>query len=159
VGSHGGFHVPTACWAIWAGPRRGQPRGALSGRALRALRLAGVPPRLGQDGRDAIAPALTALDYDRGRTRSIGDIVIPARPQERSMMKIDGDRLQRSIEELGRIGETPRGGLTRLALSDEDRRGRDWMVGLMREAGLRVAIDQMGNTSASARGPRRSRQS
>jgi N-carbamoyl-L-amino-acid hydrolase len=61
------------------------------------------------------------------------------------MMKIDGDRLQRSIDERERIGETPRGGLTRLALSDEDRRGRDWMVGRMREAGLRVAIDQVGN--------------
>src|SRR2546425_693654 len=60
-------------------------------------------------------------------------------------MRIDGNRLQRSIEELGRIGETPRGGLTRLALTDEDRRGRDWMVARMREAGLRVAIDQMGN--------------
>jgi N-carbamoyl-L-amino-acid hydrolase len=60
-------------------------------------------------------------------------------------MKIDRDRLARSIEELGRIGETPRGGLTRLALSDEDRRGRDWMVARMREAGLRVSVDQMGN--------------
>src|SRR3989454_10707286 len=60
-------------------------------------------------------------------------------------MKIDTRRLEESIEELGRIGETPRGGLTRLALTDEDRRGRDWMVARMREAGLRVAIDQMGN--------------
>jgi N-carbamoyl-L-amino-acid hydrolase len=60
-------------------------------------------------------------------------------------MRIDRTRLERSIEELGRIGETPRGGLTRLALSDEDRRGRDWMVARMREAGLRVTIDQMGN--------------
>jgi len=37
-------------------------------------------------------------------------------------MRIDKRRLERSIEELGRIGETPRGGLTRLALSDEDSR-------------------------------------
>src|SRR3990167_6294001 len=47
--------------------------------------------------------------------------------------------------DLGRIGETPRGGLTRLALSDEDKRGRDWMVSRMREAGLSVSVDQMGN--------------
>jgi len=60
-------------------------------------------------------------------------------------MKIDRDRLERSILELGRIGETPRGGLTRLALSDDDRRGRDWMVARMREAGLRIFVDQMGN--------------
>jgi N-carbamoyl-L-amino-acid hydrolase len=60
-------------------------------------------------------------------------------------MRIDRKRLEQSIEELGRIGETPRGGLTRLALTDDDRRGRDWMVARMREAGLRVTIDQMGN--------------
>jgi N-carbamoyl-L-amino-acid hydrolase len=49
------------------------------------------------------------------------------------------------MEALGRIGETPRGGLTRLALTDEDRRGRDLLVGWMREAGLTVTVDQMGN--------------
>jgi N-carbamoyl-L-amino-acid hydrolase len=60
-------------------------------------------------------------------------------------MRIDRARLARSIEELGAIGATPRGGLTRLALTDEDRRGRDLMVRWMREAGLRVTVDQMGN--------------
>jgi N-carbamoyl-L-amino-acid hydrolase len=53
--------------------------------------------------------------------------------------------LEKAMEELGGIGATARGGLTRLALSDEDRRGRDWMVARMREAGLRVSIDRMGN--------------
>src|SRR5260370_17845624 len=60
-------------------------------------------------------------------------------------MRTDRKRLEQSMEELGRIGETPRGGLTRLALTDEDKRGRDWMVARMREAGLRVTIDRMGN--------------
>ncbi|OGK83842.1 MAG: hypothetical protein A2W08_19495 [Candidatus Rokubacteria bacterium RBG_16_73_20] len=60
-------------------------------------------------------------------------------------MRIDRRRIEGTIEELGRIGETPRGGLTRLALSDEDKRGRDWMVSRMREAGLSVSVDQMGN--------------
>src|SRR5437899_8132126 len=60
-------------------------------------------------------------------------------------MKIDRRRLEQSIEELGKIGQTPRGGLTRLALTDEDKRGRDWMVTRMREAGLAVTVDRMGN--------------
>jgi len=64
---------------------------------------------------------------------------------EADSMRIDRTRLEKSIEELGAIGATPRGGLTRLALSDEDKRGRDWMVGRMREAGLRISIDRMGN--------------
>jgi N-carbamoyl-L-amino-acid hydrolase len=60
-------------------------------------------------------------------------------------MKIDRARLEQSIQQLGRIGETPRGGLTRLALTDDDRRARDQMVAWMREAGLRVSVDRMGN--------------
>src|SRR5436189_341262 len=60
-------------------------------------------------------------------------------------MRIDRKRLERSMDDLGRIGETPRGGLTRLALTDADRGGRDLMVRWMREAGLRVSVDQMGN--------------
>jgi N-carbamoyl-L-amino-acid hydrolase len=60
-------------------------------------------------------------------------------------MKIDRERLEQSMEDLGRIGATERGGLTRLALTDEDRRGRDLLVRWMREAGLRVTVDQMGN--------------
>src|SRR3989442_9233482 len=60
-------------------------------------------------------------------------------------MKLDRRRMEQSIEDLGRIGQTPRGGLTRLALTDEDKRGRDWMVARMREAGLSVTVDQMGN--------------
>ena len=60
-------------------------------------------------------------------------------------MRIDRKRLEQSIEELGRIGATERGGLTRLALSDEDKRGRDLLVRWMREAALRVTVDQMGN--------------
>jgi N-carbamoyl-L-amino-acid hydrolase len=60
-------------------------------------------------------------------------------------MRIDRQRLEGTVEELGRIGATERGGLTRLALSDEDKRGRDLMVAWMRQAGLRVTVDQMGN--------------
>jgi beta-ureidopropionase / N-carbamoyl-L-amino-acid hydrolase len=60
-------------------------------------------------------------------------------------MRINRQRLEKSMEELGRIGETPRGGLTRLALTDEDKRGRDLLVDWMRAAGLRVSVDQMGN--------------
>ena len=60
-------------------------------------------------------------------------------------MKIDRKRLEGTMEALGRIGATPRGGLTRLALSDEDKRGRDQMVAWMHEAGLHVSIDRMGN--------------
>ena len=60
-------------------------------------------------------------------------------------MRIDRKRLERAIEALGRIGATERGGLSRLALTDDDRQARDLMVRWMREAGLRVGVDRMGN--------------
>ncbi len=60
-------------------------------------------------------------------------------------MRINRKRLQESMDALGRVGETRGGGLTRLALSDEDRRGRDLLIGWMREAGLSVSVDRMGN--------------
>src|SRR5258707_1302172 len=46
---------------------------------------------------------------------------------------------------LGRIGATAKGGLNRVALTDDDRRGRDLLVRWMREAGLAVTVDQIGN--------------
>jgi len=63
-------------------------------------------------------------------------------------MRIDRARLAESMEALGKIGETPRGGLSRVALTDDDRRGRDLLVRWMKEAGLAVTIDQMGNIFA-----------
>jgi len=60
-------------------------------------------------------------------------------------MRINRERLEESIEALGRVGATPGGGLTRVALTDDDRRGRDLLVRWMREAGLAVTVDQMGN--------------
>lgn len=60
-------------------------------------------------------------------------------------MRIDRTRLEESMQALGRIGATAKGGLNRVALTDDDRRGRDLLVGWMREAGLTVTVDQMGN--------------
>jgi predicted nuclease with RNAse H fold len=68
---------PTACWTVWSGPRGRESRARWSAWALAALALRGVPPRLGQDGRDALAAAVTAVAYHRGRARRIGDIVVP----------------------------------------------------------------------------------
>jgi beta-ureidopropionase / N-carbamoyl-L-amino-acid hydrolase len=60
-------------------------------------------------------------------------------------MRINRKRLEASMEALGRIGATAKGGLNRVALTDDDRRGRDLLVGWMREADLTVTVDQMGN--------------
>ncbi len=63
-------------------------------------------------------------------------------------LTVNGERLWASLMELARIGATAKGGVCRLALSDEDRRGRDLFVRWCREAGCTVAIDRVGNIFA-----------
>jgi len=60
-------------------------------------------------------------------------------------LRIDQDRLIARIEALGREGALPGGGVARLALTDADKAGRDRVTGWMRELGLRVSIDRVGN--------------
>jgi N-carbamoyl-L-amino-acid hydrolase len=67
---------------------------------------------------------------------------------------IDASRLWKTIMETGRIGATERGGVCRLALSDADRRVRDWFVDACRLQGCDVTIDDMGNVFARRRGRR-----
>ncbi len=62
-----------------------------------------------------------------------------------SNLRIDPDRLLARLDALAEIGAIPGGGCCRLALSDEDRQGRDRVVGWMRDLGLEVTIDRIGN--------------
>ncbi len=71
-------------------------------------------------------------------------------------LRIDVGRLVARIEELGEIGRVlgPNGerGCARLALTDADRDGRDLVVSWMRDLGLDVAIDAIGNVFATRPG-------
>lgn len=60
-------------------------------------------------------------------------------------LNINLDRLQRRLAQFNAIGALPGGGTCRLALTDEDRQGRDLLVQWMRELGLSVTIDAIGN--------------
>ncbi|KPA87583.1 Zn-dependent hydrolase [Pseudomonas asplenii] len=67
-------------------------------------------------------------------------------------LRIDGERLWDSLMEMARIGATENGGVSRLALTEEDRRGRDLFVQWAREAGCSIRIDAMGNIFARRAG-------
>ncbi|MDR6292610.1 N-carbamoyl-L-amino-acid hydrolase [Inquilinus ginsengisoli] len=58
---------------------------------------------------------------------------------------IDHARLLDRLQRLGAVGRTASGALSRLALTDADREGRDLLAGWMREAGLEVRVDRIGN--------------
>lgn len=60
-------------------------------------------------------------------------------------LRIDAGRMQSRLDALAAIGAIEGGGCCRLALSDEDRRGRDLVVSWMHELGLQVEIDAIGN--------------
>jgi N-carbamoyl-L-amino-acid hydrolase len=63
-----------------------------------------------------------------------------------SLKVIDSARLCRSLVEMGRIGRrNGLRGVTRLALSEEDGEARDLLVSWMKEEGLKVIIDGIGN--------------
>jgi N-carbamoyl-L-amino-acid hydrolase len=67
-------------------------------------------------------------------------------------LRVDGERLWRSLMTMAEIGATPAGGVNRQTLTDEDRRGRDLFRSWCEEAGLHVSIDRMGSMFARREG-------
>lgn len=63
-------------------------------------------------------------------------------------LRVDGDRLWASLMEMAQIGATPKGGVNRQALTDEDKRGRDLFVEWVKDAGCTIRVDAVGNIFA-----------
>jgi len=66
-----------------------------------------------------------------------------------SALRISMPRLRARLDALGEIGAIGGGGNARLALTDDDWRGRDLVVTWMRDLGLRVDVDEIGNVVAT----------
>src|SRR5437899_12492573 len=62
-----------------------------------------------------------------------------------SQLRVNGSRLIEHVNALAEFGKNPQGGVSRLAYSEADARGREYVVGLMRAAKLDVSIDAAGN--------------
>ncbi len=60
-------------------------------------------------------------------------------------MKLNISRMHNRIRTLANIGKTPQGGSRRIALTEDDKLGRDLLVDWMKETGLEVLIDEIGN--------------
>ncbi len=67
----------------------------------------------------------------------------PLPPQEG--MRVNGARLNAHLRELSRFGRTPEGGISRVAYSEADLAGREYVIGLMRMAQLETTVDAAGN--------------
>ena len=70
---------------------------------------------------------------------------MPAVAPSPAELYVSRDRIEARILELARFGRNPDGGVSRVAFSDADIAGRDYVMGLMREAGLSVRVDAAGN--------------
>lgn len=67
-----------------------------------------------------------------------------AQSSERAL-RVNGRRIEERLIALAQFGKNPEGGVSRVAFSDADVQGRQYVISLMREAGLTVRIDPAGN--------------
>ena len=69
-------------------------------------------------------------------------------------LTINPQRLWDSLMETAAFGATPKGGIKRLTLSDDDKRVRDWFKAECEKLGCKVEVDEVGNMFATRPGKR-----
>src|SRR5262245_27049667 len=65
--------------------------------------------------------------------------------QSSSRLLINSERVNAHLAGLSQFGKNPQGGVSRVAYSEADLKGREYVMNLMREAKLEVSIDAAGN--------------
>jgi beta-ureidopropionase / N-carbamoyl-L-amino-acid hydrolase len=70
-------------------------------------------------------------------------------------LTINPQRLWESLMETAKFGGTPKGGIKRLTVTDEDKKVRDWFKAECEKLGCTVEVDEVGNMFATRPGKRR----
>ena len=83
-------------------------------------------------------------------------LAIPINRDSVPQLRVNGARISEHISALAEFGKNPQGGVSRLAYSEADRRGREYVFGLMQQAKLDVSIDAAGNIIGRRAGSDRS---
>jgi N-carbamoyl-L-amino-acid hydrolase len=60
-------------------------------------------------------------------------------------LTVNPTRLEQRIEKLAEFGKTPEGGVNRVAFSEKDIQSREYILSLMKQAGLKIHVDEAGN--------------
>jgi beta-ureidopropionase / N-carbamoyl-L-amino-acid hydrolase len=82
--------------------------------------------------------------FNYGLVVSLG--LLPFRSfTSQATLRVNGKRIMDHILALAEFGKNPQGGVSRVAYSDADKQGREYVLGLMRAAKLDVTIDAAGN--------------
>jgi N-carbamoyl-L-amino-acid hydrolase len=82
--------------------------------------------------------------FNHGLALSVGAFAFPRFPPQ-SQLRVNGKRIMDHIHALAEFGKNPQGGVSRVAYSDADKQGREYVLGLLREAKLDVTVDAAGN--------------
>ncbi|HEY0729758.1 MAG TPA: M20/M25/M40 family metallo-hydrolase, partial [Pyrinomonadaceae bacterium] len=83
-------------------------------------------------------------EFTYGLALSLGALPLYRFPSQQQM-RVNGQRLMEHIKGLAEFGANPQGGVSRVAYSDADKQGREYVMGLMKDARLEVSIDAAGN--------------
>src|SRR4030095_15564731 len=75
----------------------------------------------------------------------INPVATPTSRGSDPQLRVNGARIVEHINALAEFGKNPQGGVSRVAYSEADRRGREYVMGLMQQAKLDVSIDAAGN--------------
>ena len=70
-------------------------------------------------------------------------------------LTINPQRLWDALMETAKFGGTPKGGIKRLTVSDDDKRVRDWFKAECEKLGCTVEVDEVGNMFATRAGRRK----
>jgi N-carbamoyl-L-amino-acid hydrolase len=76
---------------------------------------------------------------------AFGALALPFDLEGSPRLRVNGKRVMEQLFALGEFGKNPEGGVSRVAYSEADRQGREYVLGLMRAAGLDVSVDPAGN--------------
>lgn len=84
-------------------------------------------------------------DFNLALLGAAGTIAVGRIFGYQSQLRVNGTRLIQHLEGLAKFGKNPQGGVSRVAYSEADRQGREYVMGLMQTATLDVNIDAAGN--------------
>jgi N-carbamoyl-L-amino-acid hydrolase len=71
------------------------------------------------------------------------------RSRAQTQLRVNGDRIMRHIQLLAEFGKNPQGGVSRVAYSDADKQGREYVLGLLRERSSTSRSTRLGISSGA----------
>jgi len=88
---------------------------------------------------------VTRREFTASVMAGTGAVLFTGWSPHQDALRVNGDRLNRHLSALARFGATAEGGISRVAYGDADLAARDYVRGLMRDAGLHTSTDLAGN--------------